>query len=108
MLFKKLTGIAAILVVYGYFPFEAFYSSLVLTLSIHFFPLLCNSYVRLELLEGVVAYHNGHVEKARGSLNSAHAKYLQVHSKKIFYFLLIAYYSSEPSIFSCSTNQSHP
>ncbi|CAD6259336.1 unnamed protein product [Miscanthus lutarioriparius] len=35
-------------------------------------------YVRLELLEGVVAYHNGHVEKARGSLTSAHAKYLQL------------------------------
>lgn len=77
--------------------------------SIHFFPLVCNSYVRLELLEGVVAYHNGHVEKARESLTSAHAKYLQVHSvKNIFYFLLIAYYSSEPqcfSIFSCLANQ---
>uniref|UniRef100_A0A804M9F9 NEDD8 ultimate buster 1 n=1 Tax=Zea mays TaxID=4577 RepID=A0A804M9F9_MAIZE len=35
-------------------------------------------YVRLELLEGVVAYHNGHVEKARESLTSAHAKYLQL------------------------------
>ncbi|KAK3143564.1 hypothetical protein QOZ80_4AG0301910 [Eleusine coracana subsp. coracana] len=35
-------------------------------------------YVRLELLEGVVAYHNGHSEKARGSLTSAQAKYLQL------------------------------
>ncbi|WVZ87401.1 hypothetical protein U9M48_034041 [Paspalum notatum var. saurae] len=35
-------------------------------------------YVRLELLEGVVAYYNGHTEKARGSLTSAHAKYLQL------------------------------
>ncbi|CAO2043956.1 unnamed protein product [Urochloa humidicola] len=35
-------------------------------------------YVRLELLEGVVAYYNGHAEKARGSLNSAQAKYLQL------------------------------
>nr|CAB3488456.1 unnamed protein product [Digitaria exilis] len=35
-------------------------------------------YVRLELLEGVVAYHNGLSEKARGSLSSAQAKYLQL------------------------------
>ncbi|XP_039819708.1 NEDD8 ultimate buster 1-like isoform X3 [Panicum virgatum] len=35
-------------------------------------------YVRLELLEGVVAYHNGHTEKARESLTSAQAKYLQL------------------------------
>ncbi|PUZ49183.1 hypothetical protein GQ55_7G305700 [Panicum hallii var. hallii] len=35
-------------------------------------------YVRLELLEGVVAYHNGQTEKARGSLTSAQAKYLQL------------------------------
>ncbi|XP_062226917.1 uncharacterized protein LOC133925097 [Phragmites australis] len=35
-------------------------------------------YVRLELLEGVVAYHNGNTEKARGSLSSAQAKYLQL------------------------------
>ncbi|XP_062184388.1 uncharacterized protein LOC133888241 [Phragmites australis] len=35
-------------------------------------------YVRLELLEGVVAYHNGNSEKARGSLTSAQAKYLQL------------------------------
>ncbi|OEL34374.1 hypothetical protein BAE44_0004609 [Dichanthelium oligosanthes] len=35
-------------------------------------------YLRLELLEGVVAYHNGHTEKARGSLTSAQAKYLQL------------------------------
>ncbi|CAL5025142.1 unnamed protein product [Urochloa decumbens] len=35
-------------------------------------------YVRLELLEGVVAYYNGHAEKARGSLTSAQAKYLQL------------------------------
>ena len=74
------------MVLYGYFPFEAFYSSLVLMPSIHFFPLVCDSYVRLELLEGVVAYHNGHVEKARESLTSAHAKYLQVHSVKYILF----------------------
>ncbi|KAL6844053.1 hypothetical protein ACP4OV_025726 [Aristida adscensionis] len=35
-------------------------------------------YVRLELLEGVVAYHTGHSEKARQSLTSAQAKYLQL------------------------------
>ncbi|CAL5070354.1 unnamed protein product [Urochloa decumbens] len=35
-------------------------------------------YVRLELLEGVVAYYNGHAERARGSLTSAQAKYLQL------------------------------
>lgn len=35
-------------------------------------------YVRLELLEGVVAYHNGHTENARGSLSSAQAKYMQL------------------------------
>ncbi|KQJ84922.1 NEDD8 ultimate buster 1 [Brachypodium distachyon] len=35
-------------------------------------------YVRLELLEGVVAYHNGHTEKARGSLSSAQSKYMQL------------------------------
>ncbi|KAL6651501.1 hypothetical protein ACP70R_010426 [Stipagrostis hirtigluma subsp. patula] len=35
-------------------------------------------YVRLELLEGVVAYHIGHTDKARGSLTSAQAKYLQL------------------------------
>ncbi|KAG8043707.1 hypothetical protein GUJ93_ZPchr0458g22754 [Zizania palustris] len=35
-------------------------------------------YVRLELLEGVVAYHNGRTEKARESLNSAQAKYMQL------------------------------
>ncbi|CAM0901967.1 unnamed protein product [Alopecurus aequalis] len=35
-------------------------------------------YVRLELLEGVVAYHNGHTEKARGALSSAQSKFLQL------------------------------
>ncbi|KAG8066456.1 hypothetical protein GUJ93_ZPchr0004g39088 [Zizania palustris] len=35
-------------------------------------------YVRLELLEGVIAYHNGHTEKARESLNSAQVKYMQL------------------------------
>uniref|UniRef100_A0A0D9WA95 UBA domain-containing protein n=1 Tax=Leersia perrieri TaxID=77586 RepID=A0A0D9WA95_9ORYZ len=35
-------------------------------------------YVRLELLEGVVAYHNGNIEKARESLTSAQAKYMQL------------------------------
>ncbi|TVU16310.1 hypothetical protein EJB05_39867 [Eragrostis curvula] len=35
-------------------------------------------YVRLELLEGVVAYHNGQSEKAHGSLTSAQVKYLQL------------------------------
>jgi t-SNARE complex subunit (syntaxin) len=40
---------------------------------------LCNSYVRLELLEGVVAYHNGHTEKALDSISSAKSKYMQVY-----------------------------
>ncbi|VAH53304.1 unnamed protein product [Triticum turgidum subsp. durum] len=35
-------------------------------------------YVRLELLEGVVAYYNGNTEKARGSLSSAQSKYMQL------------------------------
>ncbi|CAM6119310.1 unnamed protein product [Calypogeia fissa] len=35
-------------------------------------------YVRLELLEGVVAYHSGHPEAARQSLVSAHSKYRQL------------------------------
>ncbi|XP_038988957.1 NEDD8 ultimate buster 1 isoform X2 [Phoenix dactylifera] len=35
-------------------------------------------YVRLELLEGVVAYHSGHFEKARKALSSAQAKYVQL------------------------------
>ncbi|KAF0890762.1 hypothetical protein E2562_004253 [Oryza meyeriana var. granulata] len=35
-------------------------------------------YVRLELLEGVVAYHNGNTVKARESLTSAQAKYMQL------------------------------
>jgi hypothetical protein len=47
---------------------------------------MCNSYVRLELLEGVVAYYNGQTEKSRGSLTSAQAKYLQVHSVDNIFF----------------------
>lgn len=39
--------------------------------------LLC-SYVRLELLEGVVAYHSGRSEAARQSLTSAQQKFQQV------------------------------
>lgn len=35
-------------------------------------------YVRLELLEGVVAYHTGQNDKALNALKSAHAKLLQV------------------------------
>uniref|UniRef100_A0ACD5V202 Uncharacterized protein n=1 Tax=Avena sativa TaxID=4498 RepID=A0ACD5V202_AVESA len=35
-------------------------------------------YVRLELLEGVVAYHNGQAEKARDSLSSAQSKFMQL------------------------------
>ncbi|CAN8270762.1 unnamed protein product [Cochlearia groenlandica] len=35
-------------------------------------------YVRLELLEGVVAYHTGQKGKALNALKSAHAKYLQL------------------------------
>lgn len=35
-------------------------------------------YVRLELLEGVVAYHNGQTEKARDALSSAQSKFLQL------------------------------
>ncbi|KAI3884005.1 hypothetical protein MKX03_005280 [Papaver bracteatum] len=35
-------------------------------------------YLRLELLEGVVAYHSGQTEKALKSLNSAQAKYIQL------------------------------
>lgn len=35
-------------------------------------------YVRLELLEGVIAYHSGLLEKSRQSLSSAQAKYIQL------------------------------
>ncbi|XP_010413737.1 PREDICTED: NEDD8 ultimate buster 1-like isoform X2 [Camelina sativa] len=35
-------------------------------------------YVRLELLEGVVAYHTGQCDKALNALKSAHAKFLQL------------------------------
>ncbi|XP_047066497.1 NEDD8 ultimate buster 1-like [Lolium rigidum] len=35
-------------------------------------------YVRLELLEGVVAYYNGHTEKSRDSLSSAQSKFMQL------------------------------
>ncbi|XP_072977800.1 uncharacterized protein [Typha angustifolia] len=35
-------------------------------------------YLRLDLLEGVVAYHSGNFEEARKSLSSAQAKYMQL------------------------------
>ncbi|KAG7579008.1 Ubiquitin-associated domain [Arabidopsis thaliana x Arabidopsis arenosa] len=35
-------------------------------------------YLRLELLEGVVAYHTGQYDKALNALKSAHAKFLQL------------------------------
>ncbi|XP_076910998.1 uncharacterized protein LOC143568827 [Bidens hawaiensis] len=35
-------------------------------------------HLRLELLEGVVAYHSGDIEKAKASLNSARSRYLQL------------------------------
>ncbi|KAK6944425.1 Ubiquitin-associated domain [Dillenia turbinata] len=35
-------------------------------------------HLRLELLEGVVAYHNGHFDKSRKALTSAQAKYFQL------------------------------
>ena len=78
-----------------------------------FFSSMCYSYVRLELLEGVVAYHNGHTEKARESLTSAQAKYLQVHSadhlsfSSLVYSILLFLLFSALSPFSCWTNQSH-
>jgi len=34
--------------------------------------------LRLELLEGVVAYHTGQLEKSRKALASARAKFVQV------------------------------
>jgi hypothetical protein len=39
---------------------------------------LIDRYLRLELLEGVVAYHTGQNDKALNALKSAHAKFLQV------------------------------
>lgn len=44
-------------------------------------------HLRLELLEGVVAYHSGQIEKSRKSLTSAQAKFLQVSLS--FFFLLV-------------------
>ncbi|RWW28125.1 hypothetical protein BHE74_00006017 [Ensete ventricosum] len=49
------------------------------------------TYLRLELLEGVVAYHSGKYEEARKALSSAQAKYMQVRYSSIslritFYF----------------------
>lgn len=38
---------------------------------------LCR-HMRLELLEGVVAYHNGQLDKSKGALTSAQAKFSQV------------------------------
>ncbi|KAG7984559.1 hypothetical protein I3843_04G166700 [Carya illinoinensis] len=35
-------------------------------------------HLRLELLEGVVAYHNGEFDRSRKALTSAHAKYFQL------------------------------
>jgi len=45
-----------------------------------FFHLLYGKtrYLRLELLEGVVAYHSGNHEEARKALNSAQSKFNQV------------------------------
>lgn len=42
-----------------------------------FFCLIAR-YLRLELLEGVVAYHTGQFDKALNALKSAHTKFLQV------------------------------
>ena len=39
--------------------------------------LMCR-HLRLELLEGVVAYHTGQLDKSRDALSAAQAKYLQV------------------------------
>ena len=72
-------------------PFESFCSWLGWLLTCVFFSSMCYSYVRLELLEGVVAYHNGQTEKARGYLTSAQAKYLQVHSADHLSFSSLVY-----------------
>jgi hypothetical protein len=63
------------------------------------------SYVRLELLEGVVAYHNGQSEKARGSLTSAQAKYLQVYSliHHFYYFAPHCFSTISRSVNQCDT-----
>lgn len=45
---------------------------------------LSTRYLRLELLEGVVAYHSGHFEQSQKSLTSAQAKYLQVRGCFLF------------------------
>lgn len=61
---------------------------------------MCFRYVRLELLEGVVAYHNGNTVKARESLTSAQAKYMQVFSVVNFdccvfyYYFALEYFST--------------
>lgn len=46
-------------------------------------PYLCR-YLRMELLEGVVAYHSGHFDESRKALTSAQAKFFQVIMNELF------------------------
>lgn len=57
----------------------------------HVFMALILQYrlLRLELLEGVVAYHSGDLEMAKKSLNSARDRYLQVHFILIYDFFMV-------------------
>ncbi|KAK2984153.1 hypothetical protein RJ640_022665 [Escallonia rubra] len=48
-------------------------------------------HLRLELLEGVVAYHIGQLEKSRSSLGSAQAKHLQVPDEALSLLMSMGY-----------------
>ncbi|KAL1547979.1 NEDD8 ultimate buster 1-like [Salvia divinorum] len=62
----------------------------------HRFPELA-LHLRMELLEGVIAYHRGHLQKSKDALSSAQTRYLQlqVPDESLSFLLSMGYRESE-------------
>ncbi|KAG6431539.1 hypothetical protein SASPL_109618 [Salvia splendens] len=60
----------------------------------HRFPELA-LHLRMELLEGVIAYHRGHLQKSKDALSSAQTRFLQVPDESLSFLLSMGYKESE-------------
>ncbi|XP_042055795.1 NEDD8 ultimate buster 1-like isoform X2 [Salvia splendens] len=60
----------------------------------HCFPELA-LHLRMELLEGVIAYHRGHLQKSKDAMSSAQTRFLQVPDESLSFLLSMGYKESE-------------
>ncbi|KAG6414227.1 hypothetical protein SASPL_126945 [Salvia splendens] len=52
-------------------------------------------HLRMELLEGVIAYHHGHLQKSKNALSSAQSRYFQVPDDSLSFLLSMGYNDRE-------------